>query len=240
MRGDREADGVIAVELGHAFAVFAGASASPSGASPAELAEETRRRVSAWIGRDVPALYATQVHSRLAYVFSPERQLDARAHHVGECDALLTGEPGVVLTVRTADCLPVAIAGGGVVGIVHAGWRGLAADILGATVRRLEVEFGVSPSALAAAIGVGVGPCHYRVGGEVVAALGKVDVGGQQWRSEDRVDLGGWAECRLAVLGLGRVHRLAGCTACAPGYHSYRRDGQRAGRQWSAVVTIDA
>lgn len=235
----RAGDGVIAIEMGRALALFADASAAPSGATSAELAEVARLSVSARIGREVPVLYATQVHSRVAYTFSAERTLAARAHHVGECDALVTGESGVVLTVRTADCLPIAVAGDGVAGIVHAGWRGLAADILGATVRRLEVEFGVPRSALAAAIGVGIGLCHYQVGGDVVEALGRVDVGTRAWRSDDRVDLAGWAEGRLALLGLERVSRLPGCSACTPGYHSYRRDGERAGRQWSAVVILD-
>lgn len=239
MSEDRAAGGVVAIEMGRAFALFGDASAAPAGASSAQLAEAARRWVCAWIGREVPALYATQVHSRVAYTFSAERPLAARAHHAGECDALITGESGVVLTVRTADCLPIAISGEGAVGIVHAGWRGLAADILGATVRRLEVEFGLSRSAMSAAIGVGIGVCHYRVGSDVVEALGRIDVGGRAWQSEDRVDLAGWAEGRLALLGLERVRRLPGCTACTPGYHSYRRDGNRASRQWSAVVILE-
>jgi YfiH family protein len=239
MSGIGAAGGVVAIGIGRASALFADATAAPSSASAAELAESARRSVSARTGREMPALYATQVHSRVAYTFSARRPLAARTHHVGECDALVTGEPWVVLTVRTADCLPIAIAGDGVVGIVHAGWRGLAADILGATVRRLEVEFGVPRSAMAAAIGVGIGSCHYRVGGDVLEALSRVDVGTRAWRSDDRVDLGGWAEGRLARLGLERVSRLPGCTACTPGYHSYRRDGERAGRQWSAVLMLD-
>jgi hypothetical protein len=166
--------------------------------------------------------------------------LPAGPHLVGECDALITGEVGIALTVRTADCLPVAIAGGGVVAIVHAGWRGLAADILGAVLGRLTAEFGVAPGAVTAAIGVGVGPCHYAVGPEVVRGLA-AHGSDAAWHADGHVDLGAWAAGRLRALGVAadRVRVLPGCTACSASYHSYRRDGAAAGRQWSAVVLTE-
>ena len=160
---------------------------------------------------------------------------------VGTCDALLTAEPWTALTVRTADCLPIALYGGGIVAIVHGGWRGLAADVLGTVLGRMRSEFGVPPADVHAAIGVGVGPCHYRVGEEVVTALSRHSVEGDEWRGNGAVDLTRWAAGRLLALGVRSeaLRVLPGCTACSPSYHSYRRDGRHAGRQWSAIVLTE-
>ena len=146
-----------------------------------------------------------------------------------------------MLTVRTADCLPIALSGEGAVAIVHAGWRGLAADVVGTVVGRMRTEFGVAPEELKAAIGVGVGPCHYKVGEEVIAALGRHPVEADDWRGDGTVDLAGWARGRLLAVGVPAeaVQVLPGCTACSPSYHSYRRDGRHAGRQWSAVILTE-
>jgi hypothetical protein len=186
----------------------------------------------------VPVLYARQEHTRLAFSFSAAGPLPAGPHVVGTCDALLTAEAWTALTVRTADCLPIALGGGGAVAMVHAGWRGLASDVLGTVVGRMRSEFGVPPTGVRAVIGVGVGPCHYQVGEDVFAALGQHTVEGDEWRGDGAVDLARWARGRLLAVGVHpeAVQVLPGCTACSPSYHSYRRDGRHAGRQWSAIV----
>ena len=237
MAGNPDSDGVIAVELGDAVALFADASASPPGVGDDALAEVAGRAAGARVGRAVAVLYARQRHGRLAYVYSAGASLPVGPHLVGDCDALITGEPHVALTVRTADCLPVALAAPGVAAIVHAGWRGLAADILGAVLARLTGEFGVQPGGVAAAVGVGIGPCHYPVGPEVIDGLA-ASGGDGAWHVDGRVDLAAWAAGRLAALGLepAQVRVLPGCTACSERHHSYRRDGVSAGRQWSAIV----
>ncbi len=72
---------------------------------------------------------------------------------VGACDALVTDAPGIGLMVWTADCVPVLLAGGGVVAAVHSGWRGSAADIVGAVVRRFRLDHGVAANQIRAALG---------------------------------------------------------------------------------------
>ncbi len=197
--------------------------------------------IATFVGRPVPVLYPRQEHTRLVCTFGVDRPLEAGPHLVGTCDAIVTAEREVALAVQTADCLPVALVAGDVIAIVHAGWRGLAADILGATLRRIELEFGLPARAADAVVGVGVGPCHYPVGPEVAAALGVLAVNGKPWQRGDRVDLGVWARGRLEALGVpaANVRALEGCTACSPRHHSYRRDGVAAARQWSAVILAD-
>lgn len=230
--------GVIEVALGDSLALFGDATLTPRGLDSRALATAAGEAVGRLTGRAVPVLYARQEHTRLTFSFSTAKPLPAGPHAVGTCDALLTAEPWTALTVRTADCLPIVLSGGGVVAMVHAGWRGLASDVLGTVVGRMRSEFGVPPAKVRAVIGVGVGPCHYQVGEEVVTALSRHAVEGPDWRGDGSVDLAHWASARLFALGVRSeaVQVLPGCTACSPTYHSYRRDGKHAGRQWSAVL----
>jgi YfiH family protein len=233
-----DGSGVVAVSLGDALALFADARSSPGRPGAEELAGMAGAAIRRLTGREVPVLYARQEHTSVAFTFSSTERLAAGAHAVGTCDALLTAEPWTALVVRTADCLPVALVGGGVVAMVHAGWRGLAADVLAVAVRRMGAEFGVPVRDVRAVIGVGIGPCHYTVGEEVVAALSRREVVGDAWRGGGAVDLSRWAFGRLLALGVPgeEVRVLPGCTACSPTRHSHRRDGAVAGRQWSAVL----
>ena len=232
--------GAETVAISGGVALFGDAASAPGSLDAAALADAAGARLALLAGGPIPVLYARQEHTRIGYVYGAGAPLAPAAHLVGTCDALITGEPGVGLCVRTADCLPVALGGGAAVAMVHAGWRGLAADILGATVRRLELEFGVAPATVDAVIGVGIGPCHYPVGEDVIAALSHLECADPGWNGVDRVDLARWARGRLLAAGLARerVLSLGGCTCCTPGYHSFRRDGAHAGRQWSAAMAL--
>jgi YfiH family protein len=232
------AGGVVAVPCDGALAFFSDASDCPPGLDEEELAERASEHIAHEIGCAVPVLYALQAHGRLTFTYGHHGVLAPAPHRVGTCDALITAEPDVALLVRTADCLPVALAGAGVVAMVHAGWRGLAADVLEATVKRVSIEFGLPAEAITAVVGPGVGSCHFRVGGEVTAALERHRVDGAPWRSGAAVDLIAWASGRLRALGLpaAAIRVVPGCTACDRRYHSVRRDGARAGRQWNAVL----
>jgi hypothetical protein len=233
--------GVLAVPIAGGAAIFGDRASAPSGLDEWGLADAAGAAIERLFGRPVPVLYARQEHTRLSFTYSAGEPLPPGPHFVGTCDALLTSEPWTALVVRTADCLPVALAGGGAVAMIHAGWRGLAADVLGVTVGRLRAEFGVAPGALDAVVGVGIGPCHYPVGAEVVAALERQQVIDGSWRGDGVVDLARFASGRLAALGLdpARVRVLPGCTACSQRYHSFRCDGNPAGRQWNAVVLTE-
>ena len=127
--------------------------------------------------------------------------------------------------VLAADCLPVAVGTPAAVGVIHAGWRGLAAGVLESGVAALR-ELGEGP--VQAIIGPAAGPCCYRVGPEVFAALGVADSG------EDHIDLRAVAHRRLAAAGVEQVDDVARCTICDERYFSHRRQGAAAGRQ--AVV----
>lgn len=90
-----------------------------------------------------------------------------------KADGVITDEPGLLLAVMTADCIPVLIADHRkrVVGAFHAGWRGTVKRIVECGVGRMRLEFGSRPEDLVAAIGPGMGGCCYAVGEEVLAAF---------------------------------------------------------------------
>ena len=156
-------------------------------------------------------------------------------------DAAIARRRGRVAAILTADCLPVLFAAedGGAVAAAHAGWRGLAAGVLEATVHAL----GVPPSRLVAWIGPGIGRKHYEVGPEVRAAFEREGPAVEQaFRANARgrflADLPLLARVRLEALGIERVGATADCTfSDANRYFSHRRDGH-CGRQ-ATLIWID-
>jgi len=159
---------------------------------------------------------------------------------IGEGDALFTDVPGAALAVRTADCVPLLIVDPHrrAAAVVHAGWRGTALAIASRAVQALADRFGSSPADLEAVLGPAIGPCCYEVGPEVAAQF-------QPWFPE-RSDLNGparldlWEANRRQLLEAGldppRVHAVSQCTRCHPAlFHSYRRDGEKAGRMVSGL-----
>lgn len=145
-----------------------------------------------------------------------------------EADGQATAQPGLAPMVLTADCLPIAIAGGRAVAMLHAGWRGLAAGIIAggaAAVRELGDD-----EPLAAAIGPGAGPCCYEVDDDVRAVFAPLGKGASHARN---LDLKAIARDQLARAGVETVHDCGLCTICGEAlpFYSHRRDGAGTGRQ---------
>jgi len=158
-----------------------------------------------------------------------------------EGDAAIADEAGVILGIETADCLPLLLADPvrRRVAAAHAGWRGTAAGVARAAVAAL-VERGSRPTDLVAALGPGIGPCCYEVGPELVSQFGP---GGEAFfrpgpRGRPHLDVRAANRAQLRAAGLpeAQVHDVGDCTHCrADLYHSYRREGPRAGRMISYV-----
>ena len=151
-----------------------------------------------------------------------------------EADAAVTDVPGAVLAVLTADCLPVVLAArdGSEVAVAHAGWRGLAAGVLEATVAAMQA----SPDGLVAWFGPAAGPDAYEVGAEVRDAFVGGDSGADAAFAPTRpghwhVDLYALARRRLQAAGLAAadIHGGGLCTISDRRFFSHRRDA-RTGR----------
>jgi len=142
--------------------------------------------------------------------------------------------------VMAADCMPVLFADerGEAVGAAHAGWRGLAAGVIEATVNAI----GLPPGRLLAWLGPAVGPQAYEVGAEVRAAFLQRDARAASAFAETRpghwrLDLYAVARQRLASLGVSSVSGGGYCTASDPArFYSYRRDG--ASERMAAVIWL--
>ena len=147
-----------------------------------------------------------------------------------QADASVTRVRGAVLAVLTADCLPVLLCArdGSEVGAAHAGWRGLAAGVLEATVATMRT----APDQLMAWLGAAAGPELYEIGDEVRMAFVQHEpataVCFRPTRSGHwHIDLYALARRRLAAMGVTAIYGGGLCTiADARRFYSYRRDGQ--------------
>jgi YfiH family protein len=115
-----------------------------------------------------PLVDVHQIHSNLVLLAS---SADASREKPRSADGLMTGEPGLLLGIRTADCIPILVADRKrrAVAAFHAGWRGTVQRIVESGIGRMRLQFGSRPEDLIAAIGPGIGPCCYSVGEEVLS-----------------------------------------------------------------------
>jgi YfiH family protein len=143
---------------------------------------------------------------------------------------------GRLLAVRTADCVPILLADrkASRVAAIHSGWRGTAAKIVLRAVEQL-VAAGSPATELVAAVGPSIGPCCYPVSEPVAAALAQASGAPIVASGADLGEAIRW-QLRTAGVPEESIHRAPWCTCCEGGrFHSHRRDGAEAGRQWSLI-----
>ena len=131
-----------------------------------------------------PLVTVRQIHSTVLAVVGEADAARERPRKAGvpsdgtlslgcKADGMMTGKPGLLLGVQTADCIPVLVADRKhrVVAAFHAGWRGTVNRIVESSVGRMPLEFGSRPEDLMAAIGPGIGACCYAIGEEVLSGF---------------------------------------------------------------------
>lgn len=193
------------------------------------------RSVASWASPHGVAL-ATQVHgAAVAVVTEPTGPLE----RVGACDGMVTTHPGIILSVQTADCVPVLLSAPHGVAAAHAGWRGIAAGVVGATVRTLCAQVGCTPAAVEAAMGPHIGVRAFETGDGVIDALVgaglPADAIAWQGPSKRHANLGEAVRRQLVAAGVTAIERLPHCTATEPQWFSHRRDGPLTGRMASMI-----
>jgi YfiH family protein len=156
-----------------------------------------------------------------------------RAGCLADGDALLSDTPGRRIAVKTADCLPILLVDPThhAVAAIHAGWRGVVAEIVPKTVQAMVARWDSRPQELHAAVGPGIGGCCFEVGPEVAVQFGLPD-------ERTQIDLTAKIQRQLTRAGLSaeRIYSSGLCTVCHPAdFHSFRRDRQRAGRMYSVI-----
>jgi len=188
---------------------------------------ENRRRLRAELHLPAEPAWIEQVHGTA--VVDLDVLPEGNATGV-RADAVVSRRAGRVCVVQVADCLPVLFAArdGSVVAAAHAGWRGLAAGVLEASVAELDTD----PAKLLVWLGPAIGREHFEVGNEVRAAfVGRDPEATQAFVPNARgrwlCDLAALARQRLAALGVTQAFGGHWCTYADPArFFSYRRDGQ--------------
>lgn len=162
------------------------------------------------------------------------RIVDQAGPH-GMADGLISHTVGLLVGIKTADCLPLLLIDPEhrVVSAVHAGWRGTVAGIAAYAVRLMEEKFGSHPAQMEAAIGPGIGLCCFEVGPEVAREFGP-------WDSDSKtcLDLQAINRSQLQDAGVQKIYESGLCTVCGKGFYSYRRERDQAGRMLSFVGKV--
>jgi YfiH family protein len=176
-------------------------------------------------------VWLRQVHGRAVLTDPTEEDAAVPA------DAAVTSVPGRVLAVVTADCAPIVLVGDGAVGVVHAGWPGLEAGVVGEAVVALRAAARAG-GPVRAFLGPCVHPARYEFGAgdlDRLAARFGPGVRSTTLEGSPAFDLPAGVRVALREAGVDDVDDVDLCTAESPRFFSYRREGTT-GRQATAVV----
>lgn len=179
-----------------------------------------------------------QVHG--ATVLAVGTRNDSSAPRIPEADGMITNKKDIVLSIRTADCVPIflydPVEKG--IGLVHAGWRSARHGIAGKALREMQQHFGTMPINVKAVLGPGIRSCCYQVGQEMCGIFPEqmIPKGGDWF-----LDLAAVNAAHLMQVGMLRenIYDAQMCTCCDERFFSYRRDGEKAGRHLSLLRIKD-
>ena len=211
----------------------------------AENILENRRRFTGLLGGTWTLAACWQVHGRDVRVVRDRADSQSEKER---CDALTTNLPGVLLGVKTADCVPVLLADArrGACAAVHAGWRGTLAEVVRHALARMREEFGTDPADVRAAVGPAARACCYEVGPEVVEAFrakfpeaDSLFTPARDGHALADIQLANRQQLIASGVADGRIHTLPLCTICRPElFFSYRRDKKLHGRTGRLLSVI--
>ena len=185
-----------------------------------------------------------QIHSTRVVVF--DGPVKAEVILQGEGDALVTNQTQFLLVVRTADCVPVLLVDQktGVIGAIHAGWRGAVGGIVPKTIQTCVEQFGSNVAHMHVAIGPSIGPCCYEIDAQVVEPLQTrypdwLGVLQETKAGKAMLDLKKllWHQILASGIPEQQVERIEECTRCRDDlFFSYRREGKVNGTMMSGIM----
>lgn len=196
---------------------------------------ENRRRVLAALG-DPPQAGLSQVHGNTVHLVEGPGEWEG--------DGLLSATPGLLLRVSVADCYPILLHDPvkGVVGALHAGWRGVVAGILPRALELMKSHFASPPEAVRIAVGPGISGPHYQVGPEVVQQFEQAGL--PFYRSDPghpdkyllNLEQAIHTQALQGGIALEHYWALGRCTYADPVFFSHRRDKGQTGRMWALIM----
>lgn len=206
-----------------------------------------RKKVSSLLGlgEELDFIVANQTHSDHIKVVTEKETKGWKGIEdaVADCDALITSKKGVVLTILTADCVPVLLYDKEkeVVAAIHAGWKGTEANIVAKTVEKMIEVYGSDPKDIMAGIAPSIGRCCYEVGEDVVQHFFDTPEAFNSIGEKYMLDLPLLNKKQLLDVGVSEssIEMSDVCTACeVERFFSYRKEQGCSGRFMSMIGLI--
>ncbi|MEA2048881.1 MAG: peptidoglycan editing factor PgeF [Campylobacterota bacterium] len=203
-----------------------------------------REKLSTLLGGDEALHYivANQTHSDHIEVITEKknRGWNRIEDAIESCDALISNLPGIVLTILTADCVPILLYDRekSVIAAIHAGWRGTEANITLKTVQKMQKVFGCNPKDIIAGIAPSIGACCYEVGKDVAEHFFDTPESFTLHGEKYMLDLPYLNKQQLLKAGVDemRIEMSNRCTACeVTRFFSYRKEKGCSGRFMSMI-----
>lgn len=224
---------------GASSGVFEGLNCGPGSSDQADIVSINRARAAAAMDVSPEALISVrQVHSDVAVTVNG-------AAPDGHADAMVTATPGMALGILTADCQPILLAeaSAGVVGAVHAGWKGALAGVIEATVDAME-RLGALRHKINAVVGPSISQTHYEVGPDFMDRFMEDDLANARFFAGGRGDrvhfnLPAYGLDRLRQAGIAHAEWTRHCTYADPDrFYSYRRSVHNQEADYGRLISI--
>ena len=198
------------------------------------------------INKAFPSMHfivANQTHSDNISIIKTKKQTwlsNIEEHAIENCDALITNQKDIMLTILTADCVPVLLFDPiqQVVAAIHAGWKGTQQNISLKTVEAMQKEFNSKPKDIIAGIAPSIGKCCYEVDWNVAKHFEDIQDAYDNKGEKQMLDLPYINKLQLLNAGLvdENIEMSNVCTACeVDDYFSYRKEGGCSGRFMSMI-----
>jgi len=198
------------------------------------------------IAKNFPNMHfivANQTHSDNIVIIKEKNKtwLSSREEHaIEDCDALITNRTDIMLTILTADCVPILLFDPkqNVVAAIHAGWKGTEQEIAAKTVKKMQEEFNSNPKDIIAGVAPSIGRCCYEVDWNVAQHFEAIENAYDKKGDKYMLDLPYVNKLQLLNAGLleENIEMSNICTACeVEDYFSYRKEGGCSGRFMSMI-----
>jgi len=187
-------------------------------------------------------IVANQTHSdHIKVITAKENQgWETLEDAIEDCDALITNIPGIVLSILTADCVPILLYDKekDVIAAIHAGWKGTESQIALKTVQKMKAVYGCDPKNIIAGIAPSIGSCCYEIGEDVAEHFFNIPESLTAVGDKYMLDLPYINKQQLLKAGLHEEHIQMSevCTAChVTQFFSYRKEKGCSGRFMSMI-----
>ncbi len=188
-------------------------------------------------------IVANQTHSSNIAIISTKKEdigWRSESEAIRDCDALITNQKGIMLTILTADCVPILLFDTKlkIASAIHAGWRGTKEQIVIKTIKKMRDEFGSNPKDILAGIAPSIGRCCYEVDWSVAQYFTNYKNPFDKRGDKYMLDLPYINREQLLSIGVDeRNIELSNiCTSCrVDNFFSYRKENGCSGRFMSMI-----